>query len=76
MNKVYDLKNKVLVTYDDGKTQIASALGILAYTDGKPVERREIIQRTFTSLEDIKAQIKKSPEMKRAILALMPELGE
>ena len=73
VNKVYDLKNKELVTYDDGATQIKAALGLLAYTDGKPVERREVITRKATTLEELKAQAQASPEMKRALRELLDE---
>ncbi len=72
VNKVYDLKNKELVTYDDGPTQVKAALGLLAYTDGKPVERREIITRRAPTLEDLQKQAK-SPEFRRALEELLAE---
>lgn len=72
-NKIFDLKAKKMVTYDDCKTQTAAAVAILAYTDGKPVERREIIQRNITSLEDLRERAKKSPELRVAIAELLDE---
>jgi hypothetical protein len=71
--KFWDLTKKAIVTYPDGKTRLAAAMGILAYTDGKPIERREIITRKATTLDNLKDMAKNSPELRRSMQAIVDE---
>ncbi len=72
-SKIYDFRNKQMVTCDDFKTQVAAATVLLAYTDGKPIERREIVQRNVSTLEDLRKRAKASPELRRAVRDLLEE---
>ena len=62
-----------LCTYPDSKTRLSAITLGLAYTAGKPVERREIMTRTMTTLETLREQTKASPEMRRALMKLLDE---
>jgi hypothetical protein len=46
---------------------------LLGYLIGLPVERREVIMRQVTTLEDLQAQAKSSPELRRALAELLDE---
>ena len=59
----YDVLRKSTVTEPDFKTRAQCAEILLAYTDGKPVERKEIIQHNADSMEALAARVKKSPEL-------------
>lgn len=63
-----------LKTFPDFKTILDAIKTILAYTQGKPVERREIVTRHTTSLDDLRAQAKNSPELRRAISELLDDV--
>lgn len=43
------------------------------YTDGKPVQRREIITKHATTLEELRIQAKASPQLHKAIASLLDE---
>lgn len=62
-----------LHTMPDFKTILGAITLTVAYTAGKPVERREIITKHLTTLEDLKAQAKSSPELRKAISELLDE---
>jgi len=72
-NTIYDIKAKVLRKFPNFKTKLGAIQIILAYTASKPVERREIIPRHVTTLEELRAKAKASPELRRAISELLDE---
>ena len=41
----YDLRSSEIITTPDYQTRLAAVVTVLAYTDGRPVERRELITR-------------------------------
>jgi hypothetical protein len=57
----YDIITEKVITVPDYKTRLAAVIIVLAYTEGRPVERREIVQRNTKTLEELKAQAKASP---------------
>ena len=63
-----------IVEYTDFRTILGAITLILAYSDGKPVERREIVTRNMTSLQDLQDKAKKSPELRAAIEELLREM--
>ena len=69
----YDVIAGEVITFPDYKTRLAAAIIVLAYTDGKPVERREIVQRNVPTLEQLREQARNSPEMQRAVRELLDE---
>jgi len=62
-----------IVEYTDFRTILGAITLILAYSDGKPVERREIVTRNMTSLQDLQDKAKKSPELRAAIEELLKD---
>jgi len=66
-------KHGKIHTRVDFKTILGGVNTALAYTDGKPVERREIVTSTMTTLESLRAQAKASPELRKAIVDLLDE---
>lgn len=66
-------KNGQLHTSPDFKTIIVAVQTALAYTDGKPIERREVITKHMTTLEELKSKAKSSPELRKAIAELLDE---
>jgi hypothetical protein len=73
LEATYTLKSESgeLVMYDDFKTIVTAIQTILHYTDGKPVERREVITRKATTLEELRQQAKNSPELRRSLKELL-----
>ena len=69
----YDVIAQKVITFPDYKTRLAAIITVLAYTDGKPVERREIITKHFETLEELQARVKASPEFQRALRELLDE---
>ncbi len=67
----FEDKRGVVHTVTDYKTILGAVTLALAYTDGKPVERREVITRHSTSLEELKKQSKSSPELRKALHELL-----
>jgi len=67
----YDVITGKIITVPDYKTILVAVQTTLAYTDGRPVERREIITRHATTLEELKAKAKSSPELRAAIQELL-----
>ena len=67
----YDVIAQKVITFPDYKTRLAAVIIVLAYTDGKPVERREIVTRHATTLDELKAKAKSSPELRAAIQELL-----
>ena len=57
--------------YTDFRTILGAIQTILNYTDGRPVERREVITRKAVTLEDLQAKADGSPELRAAIEALL-----
>jgi len=70
----YDLDSGQIIQRPDYKTQLAAAIAALAYTDGRPVERRELITRKVSTLEDLRAKAKQSPELRAAIEELLRDM--
>jgi hypothetical protein len=70
----YDAFRKETVTELDYKTQVHSAELLFAYDIGKPVERREIIERKYDTLESLKERMLKSPALMGALKRLVEEL--
>jgi hypothetical protein len=66
-------ENGVLRTFPDFRTILGAITLAIAYTAGKPVERREVITRHATTLDELKAQAKASPELRRAVRELLDE---
>lgn len=62
-----------LHTMPDFKTILGAITLALAYTAGKPVERREVITRHSTSLDELRKMRQSSPELKKAIEELMQD---
>lgn len=60
----------------DWKTILGAIQTGLAYTDGKPIERREVITKHFDSLEDYGERMKKSPALRKAMGELLKETEE
>lgn len=69
--RVYDIAQKELVVYADGKTRLGAAMGILAYSAGKPIERKEIITHNADSVEALMARVKSSPELLRRMIDML-----
>jgi hypothetical protein len=67
----YDVLRKETLTEQDFKTQVQSAEILWAYDVGKPVERREVITRSFEGLEALEDRIKKSPELRRTMRLML-----
>jgi len=76
----YDVNTGKMITVPDYKSILVAVQTALAYTDGKPVERREIITRHVSTLEELRAQAKASPELRQAISELLsadsPQVAE
>lgn len=72
-SRVYDMSAKELVTYADGKTRLGAAMGILAYSAGKPIERKEIISSNADSLESVMKRIQSSPELRKAMREVLDQ---
>ena len=69
----YDIITEKVITFPDYKTRLAAVIIVLAYAEGKPVERREIVTRHFETLEELRARVKASPEFQRALRELLGE---
>lgn len=67
----FEDKRGTIHTCTDFKTILGAVNTALAYTDGKPIERREVITRHSTSLEELKSQAKTSPELRKALQELL-----
>lgn len=63
-------------TEPDWKTIQSACVALLAYTDGKPIERREVITKHFDSLDDYGDRLKKSPALRKAMGELLKESEE
>lgn len=74
LNATVTMRNEdgKLETFPDFKTILGAIQLVLAYTIGKPVERREFVTRQVTTLEDLKQQ-SKSPEFRRALQELLDD---
>ena len=72
-SRFYDVLNDTFIDVPDHRVRLAAAIAALAYTDGRPIERREIVARHMTTLEDLRAKAKASPELRRAIEELLDE---
>jgi hypothetical protein len=57
----------------DGKTRLNAALGILAYSAGRPIERKEIVQMTLDSTESYLDRIRKSPELRKKMAEMLAD---
>ena len=73
-NDFFDMETGQIIHFPDYKTQLAAAIVALAYTDGRPAERREIITRNVSTLEDLRDRAKNSPELRAAIEELLREM--
>jgi hypothetical protein len=70
---VYSPKEKILINEPDHRVRAAAAVDILCFTDGKPVERREIVQINVDGNEDAQRKILESPAMRAALKAKIEE---
>lgn len=66
----YDLEKKAFTEYPDHKTRLAAMALSRAYDEGTPVQRQVVVAKTFTSADEIIAQVKQSPELMRVIKAM------
>jgi hypothetical protein len=69
----YDIITGKVITFPDYITRLAAVIIVLAYTDGKPVERREMVTRPAPTLEELREQAKASPALREAIAELLDE---
>lgn len=69
--RVYDIAQKELVVYADGKTRLGAAMGILAYSAGKPIERKEVFTHNADSIEALTSRVKSSPELRKALREML-----
>ena len=60
-------------TIADNRAREAGLKLLLGYLIGLPVQRQEIITRHTSTLEELQAKVKNSPEMRRAIAELLDE---
>lgn len=67
----YDAGSKSTLTEPDYKTRVTAAEILLAYTDGKPIERKEIVKMTMDSMESYTERIKRSPELRAKLRELL-----
>lgn len=51
----------------DHRVRASVAVDILHFTDGKPVERKEIVNYNFDSLEELQRRAENSPAMQAAL---------
>lgn len=68
---MFDKNTGSVVTVADGKTRLGAALGVLAYSAGKPVERKEIITHSADSVEGLMARVKSSPELLKKMIDML-----
>jgi hypothetical protein len=73
-SRFYDVINDTFIDVPDHRIRLAAAMAALAYTDGRPVERRELITRNVSTLEDLRAKAKQSPELRAAIEELLRDM--
>lgn len=59
----------------DWKTRAAVAVDILSFTDGRPVERKEIVTFAIDSLDEMQKRIQQSPAAQSAIRRLLKPVG-
>lgn len=72
--RVYDLAQKELVIYPDGKTRLGAAMGILAYSAGKPVERKIIVDgRQGSDPQELMKRIVDAPELRKTMRYLLEQ---
>lgn len=62
-----------IIEYTDYRTILGAIQTVLNYTAGKPIERREVITRHATTLEELQKQAKGSPEFRRVLRELLDE---
>ena len=67
----YDIVTEKVISVPDYRTRLAAVTMVLAYTEGLPVERREMVTRRFTTLEDLEKQTQNSPEFRRGLQELL-----
>ena len=60
-------------TIADNRAREAGLKLLLGYLIGLPVQRQEIITRHTSTLEELQAKVKNSPELRRAIAELLDE---
>lgn len=60
-------------TIADNRAREAGLKLLLGYVIGLPVERREVITRHATTLEEVKGMAKASPQLRKALAELMDE---
>jgi hypothetical protein len=70
----YDAFRKQTVTEQDYKTQSSCAELLMAYDVGKPIERKEIIERKIDTMESLRERMKKSPALLTSMEQLLAEL--
>jgi hypothetical protein len=70
---VYDARAKEWTTQPDWKERREAANMIVAYFEGRPIERQMVMKGSFRDLNDTLARMKQSPEAMRVLQELYPE---
>ena len=65
---------KQFVSEVDHITRIKAADILLSYTDGRPVERKEVVVATFESVDEMKNRVKQSPALDASLREVMNDV--
>jgi hypothetical protein len=67
---------KRMVEEPDHKVRKDAAVDLLCFTDGKPIERREVVTLNFDSLEELQRRVQQSPALKAAVKKILEPMPE
>lgn len=70
---MFDKSSGCVEKIADGKTRLGAAQTILAYSAGKPIERKEIISSNADSIESVMKRIQTSPELRKAMREVLDQ---
>ena len=65
-HKIYDKSAGGVVTYPDGKTQLAAVFGLMAHMEGEPVKRIIHEVRRGRDAESLQDELSRSPALREA----------
>jgi hypothetical protein len=65
-HRVYGGKGVGIITYPDGKTQLAAVLGLMSHMDGEPVKRIIHEVRRGRDAESLQDELTRSPALREA----------
>jgi len=60
----------------DHRIRIQAGAEILAYTDGKPIERKEVVNVNVDSMSELQARASASPALRRSLRKLLESSPE